>query len=110
MTIGVLLSTEINERRHASDSDRSIDETFPPDAPEGICDDDTATKGLCQVAGRAIRIFGQKHDGVILLDVRLVNAGIGTNESMMRLADQDFTAHSHNPPGFSQNDFHETWI
>src|SRR6266567_363532 len=96
ISVGVALSPVVNNRLHARYAYRHVDLTVTPWPTPGIRDDNCNIKGstfTCellqahtQLPSRAVRIKRQQCKLVLAVDVRFINACVGTDEAMLCLS------------------------
>src|SRR5213593_3317659 len=101
MTIAVMLAAEIDERRHAGDSNHSIHEPLTPDSAECVRYNDPASENARQFASGTVWILRKKSHRIVAFNVGLINARIGANEPVMCLTNQNFVTHPNDAPRFT---------
>ena len=90
---------QIDDRRKTTDADSDVDQPPSPGPAEGVGDDHTDSLARCsfqqgsQAMGRAVRIHGEQDCGT-RCDVRSIDCGIGTDEPMCCLGDDEVAATS----------------
>ncbi len=93
--MAVARATKIDKRRDARCADGYVNQTQAPGAAERVADDDgEAFAGLfahrCgEAAGGAVGIFREQGDAITARDIRMVDACIGADETVMGFNDQD---------------------
>src|SRR4030095_5618330 len=110
MTARVVLTAEVDEWRNAGDPNCSIDQSFAPDAAERVRYDDSTSKNPSQLASRTIRLPREKTHGIGAFNVRLINAGVGTNEAVMCFANDNVASHANNSPRFAEDALNQARI
>src|SRR5439155_25538179 len=105
MTVRIVLAPKVDEKRDPCDADRHIDQSFAPDAPEWVRQDDAASENARQVASRTVGIFWKKRHGIHPFNVRLIDSCICANETMVSFTNQHLATHSDNALRFTQDDF-----
>ncbi len=97
---GVVLARVVDERRDAGDTDGEVEVPFAPRPAEGVRDDDGdigSRGGVHAGADRARRGIGvdrEQAQRARLLDVRRIDAGVGADETVPRLADHHAVLHT----------------
>ena len=90
---GVGGAPEVDDAGHAGDADGHVGDPAAPGATEGVGDDDPhrhpvpVEQRLADPAGRPVRVDGQQGRGPGV-HVGQVHAGVGADEAMARLGDQ----------------------
>src|SRR5207248_4644332 len=94
---GVGRTPEVDDGSDARAAEGDVDEAAAPGAAEGVGYDDghpptgTGLDGIPDVAGRPVGVDGQQ-GGHSLVDVRDVDAGVGADEAVRGLGDQQLVA------------------
>ena len=84
----------VAQRLHSGDADAEIDQAFAPRSAKCVGDEngDGERSALLQLAmkfaGGAVGVGGQKQGVAAAIDVRDINAAVGTDESVMGLGDE----------------------
>ena len=99
----VHIAAEVEERRHARDADRHVDEPLAPGSTEGVGDDhrqvvhaeDLAQRST-QRLGRPVGVVGEQ-GGEPVRHVGTVDAGVRTDETVTCLGDHEVVAPRHDP-------------
>ena len=108
-------AAEIDESGDARCADGDVGETQAPGATEGVADDDGKAlvsmfaQGRGKAASGTIWIFGEECDGIAARDVRMVDASIGADKTMMRFNNQN-TVRTDDTAGFAEDDFDKARI
>src|SRR5215510_506879 len=110
MTARIALTAEVDEWRNARDPDCDIDQSFAPDATKCVRYDDPTSENPSQLASRTIRIPRKKTHCIRAFNVRLIDPGIGTNEAVMRFADENVAPRPNNSPRFAEDDLNQSRI
>ena len=115
LAMAVARAAKIDESGNAGCADGDVGEAEAPGAAEGVADDDgealagSSAKSGGEAAGGAIGIFGQERDEIAAGDVRMVDACIGADETVMSFNDED-ALRANDAAGLAQNGFDETRI
>ena len=89
---------------------------FTPGPPESIGDDygnvrpGSLLDATAYGGGRAIGIFGQERDEALRADVGGVDAGVGADEPMLRLGDEDWSALADDAIALAENELDEARV
>ena len=103
VAVGVGGAPKVEDRADARTAEGDVGETATPRPAERVGHDDrdvdagARPDAVAQAAGRSIGVVGKEHDPAVL-DVRPVDAGVGADEAVLRLADDELAApaqHSH---------------
>src|SRR2546426_12726193 len=101
MTIAVMLAAEIDERRHAGDSNHSIHEPLTPDSAECVRYNDPASQNARQFASGTDWIPRKKSHRMVAYNVGLMNTRIVANEPVSSLTHQNIVTHPNDPPRYT---------
>src|SRR6266852_5083373 len=115
LSLAILGASQIEEHGNAGSADGDICQAEAPGAAKGVADDDgEAFAG--SLAERGDKLFGgtigiageQSHDAAAT-NIRMVDPGIGADETVVSFRNQDVLA-AHDAPRFLQNDFNDAWV
>ena len=113
--MAVARATKIDKRRDARCADGYVNQTQTPGAAERVANDDREAftslfaDPCCQTAGGAVGIFREQGDAITAKDIRMVNACIGANETVMGFNDQDAVG-ANDAARLAEDDFDEARI
>src|SRR6266567_4416184 len=115
LSLAILRASQIEKHGNAGSADGDICQAEAPGAAKSVADDDgEAFAG--SLAERGDKLFGgtiglageQSHDAAAT-NIRMVNPGIGADETVVSLRNQDVLA-AHDAPRFLQNDFNDARV
>src|SRR6266487_3608248 len=115
LSLAILRASQIEKHGNAGSADGDICQAEAPGAAKSVANDDgEAFAG--SLAERGDKLFGgtigiageQSHDAAAT-NIRMVNPGIGADETVVSLRNQDVLA-AHDAPRFLQNDFNDARI
>src|SRR5207302_1255949 len=95
-------ASKVDDGGDAGAAQRDVDHAPPPGPAEGVGHHDghptpgAGDQGVADVAGRAGGVDGQQGGGT-LVDVGQVDPGVGADEALARLADDQFVAPPQDP-------------
>lgn len=113
--MAIARATKIDKRRDARCADGYVNQTQAPGTAERVADDDGQTftslfADRCgQAAGGAVGIFREQCDAITARDIRMVDARIGADETVIGFDDQDAVG-ANDTARLAEDDFDEARI
>src|SRR6266478_1848475 len=115
LSLAILRASQIEEHGNAGSADGDICQAEAPGAAKGVADDDgeafagsLAERGD-KLFGGTIGIAGEQSQYAAATNIRMVNPGIGADETVVSFRNQDVLA-AHDAPRFLQNDFNDARV